>query len=239
MPADARPLPAGLREPRPLCGSRAPATLSIPFAARVTLGGFLGQRVAVNALRAASSSSISSRSSRGFVKSREKSYFMDWRAHRQMDARGVMLAWAAAGDPSLRERLDHAAGELIRAQEADGYLGTYLPDVRLASITRTPTGTSGPTSRRHPLGSSRITSTPDSPRRWEPRAAPRTSCCAPSARARRASSRPASTLEWRPRACSSPSCSSTARTGDGAYLDFARYIVAAWTNRVDRACSPS
>jgi len=36
------------------------------------------------------------------------------------------LAWVNTGDPALREKMDYAAGELIKCQEADGYLGTYL-----------------------------------------------------------------------------------------------------------------
>jgi DUF1680 family protein len=40
------------------------------------------------------------------------------------------LAWAYIGEPRLREKLDYAAAELVKAQEADGYLGTYVPDKR-------------------------------------------------------------------------------------------------------------
>jgi DUF1680 family protein len=40
------------------------------------------------------------------------------------------LAWAYTGDQRLREKLDRAAAELVRSQEADGYLGTYLPEKR-------------------------------------------------------------------------------------------------------------
>ncbi len=40
------------------------------------------------------------------------------------------LAWAYTGDDSLRKKLDYAAEELTKAQEADGYLGTYTPDKR-------------------------------------------------------------------------------------------------------------
>jgi DUF1680 family protein len=40
------------------------------------------------------------------------------------------LAWANTGDPALRKRLDYAASELIKAQEPDGYLGTYVPEQR-------------------------------------------------------------------------------------------------------------
>ena len=40
------------------------------------------------------------------------------------------LAWAYTGDPALRAKLDTAAAELIKAQEPDGYLGTYEPGKR-------------------------------------------------------------------------------------------------------------
>jgi uncharacterized protein len=40
------------------------------------------------------------------------------------------LAWAYTGDPRLKEKLDGAAAELVSCQEADGYLGTYLPKQR-------------------------------------------------------------------------------------------------------------
>ena len=40
------------------------------------------------------------------------------------------LAWAYSGDQRLREKLDRVAAELIRCQEPDGYLGTYVPEKR-------------------------------------------------------------------------------------------------------------
>jgi hypothetical protein len=40
------------------------------------------------------------------------------------------LAWATTGDQRLRTKLDAVAAELIAAQEADGYLGTYIPEQR-------------------------------------------------------------------------------------------------------------
>ncbi len=36
------------------------------------------------------------------------------------------LAWANTGDPALRQKLDYVAVELVKCQESDGYLGTYL-----------------------------------------------------------------------------------------------------------------
>ena len=40
------------------------------------------------------------------------------------------LAWVNNHDSRLRTKLDLAVAELIKAQEADGYLGTYTPDKR-------------------------------------------------------------------------------------------------------------
>ncbi len=44
------------------------------------------------------------------------------------------LAWEYERDPAtkkkLREKLDYAAAELVKTQEPDGYLGTYLPEKR-------------------------------------------------------------------------------------------------------------
>ncbi|HWH70135.1 MAG TPA: beta-L-arabinofuranosidase domain-containing protein, partial [Candidatus Sulfotelmatobacter sp.] len=40
------------------------------------------------------------------------------------------LAWANTGDAALRAKMDYAVAELAKAQEPDGYLGTYTPDKR-------------------------------------------------------------------------------------------------------------
>lgn len=40
------------------------------------------------------------------------------------------LAWAYTGDPALRAKMDDGVRELLKTQEADGYLGTYSPDRR-------------------------------------------------------------------------------------------------------------
>jgi len=40
------------------------------------------------------------------------------------------LAWQYGGDPDLRAKLDAVAADLIATQEADGYLGTYVPGMR-------------------------------------------------------------------------------------------------------------
>lgn len=40
------------------------------------------------------------------------------------------LTYGCTGDAALREKLDRVATELMKTQEADGYLGTYSPDKR-------------------------------------------------------------------------------------------------------------
>lgn len=40
------------------------------------------------------------------------------------------LSYGCTGDKALRTKLDRVASELIKTQEADGYLGTYLPEDR-------------------------------------------------------------------------------------------------------------
>ncbi|MGO9114304.1 MAG: glycoside hydrolase family 127 protein [Thermoguttaceae bacterium] len=44
------------------------------------------------------------------------------------------LAWAYSGDQRLRDKLDRAAAELIGCQEPDGYLGTYVPEQRFGQF---------------------------------------------------------------------------------------------------------
>ncbi|MGQ9697871.1 MAG: glycoside hydrolase family 127 protein [Armatimonadota bacterium] len=43
------------------------------------------------------------------------------------------LAWAYTGDHALRAKMDRVVARLIRTQQADGYLGTYLPNDRWTS----------------------------------------------------------------------------------------------------------
>lgn len=40
------------------------------------------------------------------------------------------LAWVNTGDPALRRKLDRVVTELLKTQEPDGYLGTYVPAQR-------------------------------------------------------------------------------------------------------------
>lgn len=128
MPSSAPSSPAGPREPRPFAvPARLPDVFHPLSPARVTLRGLLGQRVAANASRRLAEVDLEPLLA-GFRRKPGSHPWIGEHIGKWMHA--AALAWSHSGDPVLRERLDHAAGELIRAQEPDGYLGTYPPDVR-------------------------------------------------------------------------------------------------------------
>ena len=54
------------------------------------------------------------------------------------------LAWAYTGDPALRAKLDRVAAELLKTQEPDGYLGTYVPGAAVRPLPRGGLGRLGP-----------------------------------------------------------------------------------------------
>jgi hypothetical protein len=116
------------REPLPcVVPARMPDVLRPLSPGRVELFGFIGRRVAVNASRRLVELDLEPLLA-GF---RQKPGNHNWIGeHIGKWMHAATLAWAATGDARLRGRLDHAARELTHAQEADGYLGTYTPDMR-------------------------------------------------------------------------------------------------------------
>lgn len=94
---------------------------------RVDLGGWLGERVAVNASRRLAEVDLEPLLA-GYRKKPGSHPWIGEHIGKWMHA--ATLAWADTGDTRLREKLDYAARELIAAQEADGYLGTYEPAQR-------------------------------------------------------------------------------------------------------------
>ncbi len=93
----------------------------------VTLQGFLGRRVQLNATERLAKVDLEPLLA-GF---RQKPGSHPWIGeHIGKWMHAATLAWAYTGDPRLKAKLDHAAAELIKTQEADGYLGTYTPDQR-------------------------------------------------------------------------------------------------------------
>lgn len=96
-------------------------------AAEVKLEGFLGARCAAN-------------ESNRLVKVEEEPLLAGYRKkpgahpwigeHAGKWLHAATLAWANSGDPELRDKLDRFAAELVKTQEPDGYIGTYVAEKR-------------------------------------------------------------------------------------------------------------
>lgn len=101
------------------------ATLLPPDA--VKLEGYLGKRVAANAknrlVRVDDEPLL-----RGFRQKPGEHPWIGEHVGKWMHA--STLAWVNTGDPALRAKLDRVTAELVKAQEPDGYLGTYVPEKR-------------------------------------------------------------------------------------------------------------
>ncbi len=107
--------------------AKAPDVATLASPGEVQLQGFLGERVAVNERKRLLEVDLEPLLA-GF---RHKPGVHPWIGeHIGKWLHAATLAWAHNGDPALRARLDYAAAELIKAQEPDGYLGTYTPDKR-------------------------------------------------------------------------------------------------------------
>jgi uncharacterized protein len=95
--------------------------------ADIQLNGWLGERVMVNATNRLMTVDLEPLLA-GF---RHKPGSHPWIGeHLGKWLHAATLAWAYTGDPALRKRMDYAVSELIKAQEPDGYLGTYAPEKR-------------------------------------------------------------------------------------------------------------
>ncbi len=93
----------------------------------VQLTGFLGQRVRLNAEARLAQVDLEPLLA-GF---RQKPGSHPWIGeHIGKWMHAATLAWAYTGDVELERKLAYAAAELIKAQEPDGYLGTYVPEKR-------------------------------------------------------------------------------------------------------------
>ena len=93
----------------------------------VKLGGFLGERVqnnAKNRLLVVDEDDLLA----GFRNRPGRQAWIGEHVGKFLHA--ATLAWANTNDPKLREKIDRVASELIKTQEADGYLGTYTKDKR-------------------------------------------------------------------------------------------------------------
>ncbi len=115
-------------EPLPYrVAAKAPDAASLASPGEVRLQGFLGERVSVNESKRLLEVDLEPLLA-GY---RHKPGVHPWIGeHIGKWMHAATLAWAQTGDAALRARLDYAAAELVKAQEPDGYLGTYAPDKR-------------------------------------------------------------------------------------------------------------
>lgn len=127
----AAPALGGATERQPLPPQRAPASpdrLELLSPACVRLEGWLGQRVQLNArthLPVVDTAPLLA----GYSKRPGEQAWIGEHVGKWLHA--ATLAWAQTGEAALRARLDATVQALLATQEADGYLGTYLPGQRL------------------------------------------------------------------------------------------------------------
>lgn len=95
--------------------------------ARIAIGGWLGARIDLNATHRLAHIDLEPLLA-GY---REKPGDHPWIGeHIGKWIHAASLTWARTGDAGLRRKLDDAVDALIATQEADGYLGTYVPTKR-------------------------------------------------------------------------------------------------------------
>jgi DUF1680 family protein len=97
---------------------------------QVRLTGYLGKRIALS--ESARLLVVNEDELLGGFRNRPGS--QDWIGeHVGKWLHAATLAWVNTGDPALKEKLDRVAKGLMQCQQADGYLGTYLPKDRWTS----------------------------------------------------------------------------------------------------------
>ncbi len=120
--------PSSSREPRPWkVAARLPDVVETASPSAVKLEGFLGLRAAHNAqnrLLLVSEEPLLA----GFRKRPGSHPWIGEHVGKWLHA--STLAWSYTGDDALKAKLDRVVTELVRCQEADGYLGTYVPEQR-------------------------------------------------------------------------------------------------------------
>ncbi len=108
-------------------GSQSQVTFTQTLRQGVKLEGYLGERVKVNARNRLAKVDEEPLLA-GFRKKPGSHPWIGEHVGKWLHA--TSLAYAYSGDSSLRRKLDSVAAELIKAQEPDGYLGTYVPEKR-------------------------------------------------------------------------------------------------------------
>ncbi|MBV9867654.1 MAG: glycoside hydrolase family 127 protein [Abitibacteriaceae bacterium] len=110
---------------------RIPDVAQILPPSEVHLEGFLGQRVANN--EKGRLLEVDENDLLDAFERRDVSH-QDWQGeHVGKFLHAATLAWVNTGDPALKAKLDRVVARLIKTQEADGYLGTYPTDRRWTS----------------------------------------------------------------------------------------------------------
>lgn len=101
--------------------------VDLPHPGQIQMGGWLGERVANNAANRLAKVDLEPLLA-GY---RQRPGSHPWIGeHMGKWLHAATLAWGNSGNPLLRKKLDYAVSELIETQEADGYLGTYVPEQR-------------------------------------------------------------------------------------------------------------
>lgn len=122
---------AGMADPPRPVPFRVPPRMAdraqLPTPDAVRLEGYLGERVVRNESVRLAHVDVD-RLLMGFRKKPGEHPWIGEHIGKWMHA--STLAWVNTGDPELRKKLDYAAAELVKAQEPDGYLGTYVPEKR-------------------------------------------------------------------------------------------------------------
>lgn len=118
---------AAIQPNLPVVSARLPDALEVLSPADIRIDGWLGNRVALNEKNRLVQVDLEPLLA-GFRKKPGTHPWIGEHMGKWMHA--STLAWANTGDAALRKKLDYAAAELIKAQEPDGYLGTYIPEKR-------------------------------------------------------------------------------------------------------------
>jgi DUF1680 family protein len=107
--------------------ARLPDAAEVLSPAQVQIGGWLGARIAANEQSRLLTVDIAPLLA-GYRKRPGSHPWIGEHVGKWLHA--ATLAWANTDNQALRAKLDRVAADLIACQEADGYLGTYVPEKR-------------------------------------------------------------------------------------------------------------
>lgn len=102
---------------------------SFPVLNKIKMGGWLGNRFELNAKQRMMNVDLNQILAGYRKKPGEQAWVGE---HIGKYIHAATLTWAQTNDPDLKLKLDEAVNELIKTQEEDAYLGTYLPKDRFS-----------------------------------------------------------------------------------------------------------